>query len=169
MTVASLITTGIGPGSSVLFVLTGGLGNGASPPTTPVTTDDYRKHGASRRSNWPPARFYLPPGWKEKKALPTVEQVKALYVEAREEIPEKAQEGLLPVEFRIRAKAVKRLPAPSSVDFEALRRNVETLQGIVTALAKYDADFAAEQAEMAELTRRKRLDEEAFIMILLHS
>jgi len=168
MTVAALITEGIGPGSSLLFVMTGGLGSGAAAPQAAVV-DEFRKHGASRRANWPPQRFYLPPGWKEKKELPSIEQVKALYVEARKEIPLEAQAGLLPEAFRLRAKGTKKLPAAASVDFEALRRNIEVLQGIVTALAEYDADFAAEQAEAEIIARRRKREEEALIVILLNS
>ena len=43
MTVAALITEGIGPGGSIPFLLTGGLAQGQSPITIVDTHDDWKK------------------------------------------------------------------------------------------------------------------------------
>lgn len=41
MTIAALITEGIGPGGSVLYALTGGLDIGATPPAPPLVYSGY--------------------------------------------------------------------------------------------------------------------------------
>lgn len=52
MTIAALITEGIGPGSAVKFILTGGLDIGAKPPGPAVIPhDDYDYEPWYRRRN----------------------------------------------------------------------------------------------------------------------
>ena len=162
MTIAALITTGIGPGSTIKFVLTGGLDNLAAAAVVAVTTTQKRPGpfgGVPQRYVWPP------PGWKKKK--PSLEEVKELYLEARKIVPPREQRGLLPVQFRYEGHSDARLPPARIVDFGALRNDLSTLRGLLQALAEYqEKEKLARMAAIAE-TRRIR-DEEVLIFMLMN-
>lgn len=161
MTIAALITLGIGPGGSVKYALTGGLDLGATIVVVAAPTK-YKFAGPAPGSYWPPKKFYLPPGWEKKK--PTIAQVKKLYVEARKEIPPKEQRGLLPARLRLEGKNTARLPPARLVDFDSLRGDLAVLRSLIEALVQRDAIAAAE----VQRKRKKRRDEDALMFILLN-
>lgn len=168
MSIAALITGGIGPGGSILYVLTEGLDIGAAGI---VTVPAARKHGAAL------SRLYAYPFAKRRKRededeeTPSVEIVRELYKEARRAVPESLQAGLLPLAFQVGSKRVTSLPPVRNVDFEKLAGDLQAVNVLFAALeaARQDeARLQAAQVERLAQERKKHLrDEEAFLMILM--
>ena len=149
MSIASLITMGIGPDGSIPFLLTGGLGNyGGVTPT--VTVEEFRKHGAGR-----PERLYSPP---HRVAKRDKDDLRKVYEQAREVIPEKLQAGLAPVRYQTEAHTVSVMPPVSAIDFA---RFSEDLRAVQVLIAAYEAALDAR-----ERLRRRRADEERFILTI---
>lgn len=160
MSIAALITEGIGPGSSLLYVMTGGLDSGAAVTPLPAAPERLLGHGAGRR--------YAPPHKIIKRAdTLEVDELKQIYAEARREIPERLQAGLLPIEYQIRSKRVTTLPPVRNVDFGKLIENLQIINVLIVALqeARTQALETARVAFMAKQKRRR--DEESIIMLLL--
>lgn len=109
---------------------------------------------------WVPERLYSPPRRKIKQSA--VKALKELYEEAREEIPEQLQVGLIPSDVHVRARAQNALPPPAMVDFEALARNLEAIRILVAALNQ-----ARERARQEAATIERRRKEEDLIIQLL--
>lgn len=101
---------------------------------------------------WVPDRLYTPPRKKLKKRA--LAQLKRLYEEAREIIPETLQVGLVPPGIALRSRAALSLPPPDEIDFEALSRSLETIRVLIAAVQ-----------EQQRIKRRRR-EEEALLTLL---
>jgi hypothetical protein len=129
MTMAALITLGIGPGGTVPLLLTGGLGIGAAP--TPVTTRDGGR--GIHRSYRPGERRARGLEWtKRRKIEELVEEayrkLSGELVEAVNE-PGTIREAIAP--FTQSSDAV--LPPPAAIDFAALSRDLQRAEALLLA------------------------------------
>jgi len=162
MTVAALITEGIGPGGSVPFLLTGGLGNYAGGTPAPAAVVDRIKPGG------PAPRTYAPPYKIIKRKDETVDakEAREIYAEARKVIPEPLQVGLLPLALQTRGKRVTSLPPSRNVDFEALALDLRTINVLIAAIQQAYEAAQAEAAKLEQAIRKRKRDEEAILIIL---
>lgn len=127
-----------------------GATGGVTPPAVVATVV---KRGAPRTGGWNTERLYLPPGkWTKKRKTQAINAVKRLYEEARREIPEEFQRGLLPDAVLSTGRTVYVLPSPAQIDFAALAQSLETIRVLIAALE-------------AQRKRRRR-EEEALLMLL---
>ena len=107
---------------------------------------------------WIPERLYTPPRKKlRKKALA---ELKELYEEARETIPEQLQAGIIPAEVVLERRAPRVLPTPVHIDFQALARSLETIRVLIAAV---DAARKSED----EKRKRRRAEEEKLLIMLM--
>lgn len=143
MTVRALITEGIGPGGSVLFLLTGGLGLGAAPVVVPSSGDgDYffpREIGGARK------RKRERPEWEreDESRRQLEDEVRELYervVEGKKPPAKVAKRiGAVVAPFVEAPRApprAKDLPPAPTIDFAALLRQTEALDKLLSALAR---------------------------------
>jgi hypothetical protein len=143
MTIAALITQGIGPGGSVPYLLTGGLDLGEAV-VQPVT---------QARGGWLPTkreieeeeRFRKKRREREKELREEIEHAYAALYENAATAPQ-ALEVVAPyVEGR---PPTKKLPAPARIDFSALAGDIEAAEALL------------------RLYQEERDDEEAATMLL---
>ena len=118
-----------------------------------------RGHKAMYPGGWIPQNLFIPPRKKIKQS--TVKALKELYEEAREEIPEQLQTGLISPDLLVRARATSTLPPPAMVDFEKLARSLETIRVLVAALNE------ARKRAKAEADKVRRHKEEQFLIQML--
>jgi hypothetical protein len=129
------------------------LGNRTAAAPAIIETPTVQRRGAMYPGGWIPEKLYSPPRKKLKKRA--LKQLKELYEEAHETIPEDLQVSLVPPEVLFRARAVATLPPIAAVDFEKLARSLETIKVLIAAV----------EAQRDRAKRRKR--DEATILSLL--
>ena len=137
----------------------------AGAPAAPVEEQARVKRPGPFPGAYQPKRYYLPPGWREKKDPPPLTVVRKIYIAARRDIPKMAQEDLLPAVYRKRGTNTTRLTPSGNVKFDDLRRDAAALQRIVSVLDYYHRKID-EEAEAARLKKRKQ-NEEAIALILI--
>ena len=93
---------------------------------------------------------------------------KEIYTEARNVIPEKEQEALIPIEAvrdEQQAKTAVTLPKPSGIDFKILAEDEAILRAMVAEI-EAQREIEKRKAMQAKIDRRRK-SEEAFIMQLM--
>jgi hypothetical protein len=143
---------------------------GAGGAAVVVTVTESRlKPAGPAPGSYTQRKYYLPPGWKKKK--PSIAEVKKLYVEARKEIPPTEQRGLLPIAYRLEGHSTARLPPPRLVDFGRLRSDSGALKALFDAMQEVEDarnQYQAFVAEQVRKLRKRRRDEDALMLILMH-
>jgi hypothetical protein len=127
-----------------------GTTGGVTPTPTPAAG---RRRKAMYPGGWIPEKLYQPPRKKLKKRA--LKQLKKLYEEARETIPEDLQVSLVPPGVLFRARAVATLPPVAAVDFDKLARSLETIKVLIAAVEA-----------QRERTKRRRREEETLLALL---
>lgn len=150
MTVAALITEGIGPGGSVLFALTGGLGVGSPAPAVATSTQG------------------MGPGWDLFHHQPARIREADTIREDIERALAKAEEAQSPKAIR---DAVKELKATASVVVESakaaphLARMAQNLERVL----RMQQSAGALMKDMRDIMERERVQEqddlEAFMIL----
>lgn len=162
MTVAALVTEGIGPGSSILFVLTGGLGVGEATVTTTGGPRPLRK------------RKYRAPDWQrqdeERRRLEDeVREIYARVVEGKTSVSVTREivETLAPfVDESLPASVTPVLPRAAYVDFSAVAADAEALGRLLQAFTRTQAAVAAR--ELAERQRALAAIEADDMQVITH-
>ena len=134
-----------------------------------AAAETKRKLGGPPPGSYEDERSYLPPGQWVRHEPATEDEAREIYEQAKREIPEGLQAGLLPMAFNRLGRATTGLPDAANVDFEMLGGNLGALNLLLVALLDARRIIAEQMAEAAriEAKRQKRLrDEDAFIQIL---
>ena len=154
MSVAALITQGIGPGGSVLYLLTGGLDIAAAVATT--TRPDGGR--GSHRQYRPGERRARGLEWEKRKKIEELveEAYQALYGELQSAVnePGTIREAVAPF---VQTASDTPIPPPAAIDFVALSADLMR------------AEFLLKQYEAALQRQADNEDEDEAIMLLLLS
>jgi hypothetical protein len=131
------------------------------------------RRGAAYPGGWVPDRLYTPP--RKRVAEEVKAELRELYREALEIVPESEQIDLLPARFQIGTRAAT-LPPVAEVDFDKLSRSLRTIQNIVAAVsaardrsaesARIEAVARIKDAQRAELEDNEKSDDETIMVIL---
>lgn len=158
MSIAALITQGIGPGGSVPYLLTGGLDIGAAvaaaTPAVDVAGPGRRSHQPYR----PGERRQRGLEWTKRKKIEELveEAYQALYGELQEAVnePGTIREAVAPF---VQAASDTPIPPPQAIDFVALSADLMR------------AEFLLQQYEAALKEKALRDDDEEVMELMLLS
>lgn len=128
MTIAAVITNGIGPGGSVPYLLTVGFG----PTPAPVIFDDSHDPGLRKRHRQERERIAAEDAKRHGRRAQVIEAYERI-VEGK---PELAAE--LAREFSVPRPTPQFLSAPPPMDFTRLAADIDAVQRLMDALLELD-------------------------------
>lgn len=143
MTVAALVTQGIGPGSSITYLLTGGLDIGTPPPVAPGDGDYFRPRPAKPK----------PPQWvrqrdEDARLVKEVRQIYERVVEGKTPpaaVTKEIAQTVAPYVEPSRRTTIQPLPPSASIDWTALARTTEALNQLLAGLERTRQHAAAKR------------------------
>ena len=137
MSIAALITQGIGPGGSVKYLLTGGLDMGAAAAATATRPDGGRAPRGRHQEYRPGERRARGLEWEKRKKIEELveDAYEALYGELQQAVnePGTIREAVAPF---VQVASDTPIPPPAAIDFVALSADLMRAEML---LQQYDA------------------------------